>query len=71
MKSNKRKLRINLIYLKYFLFLIAILGMNMLSGCRLFRHKHQTKYGIPSSYYKKINSTNINKQNQEIVFYKS
>jgi hypothetical protein len=49
------------LYFKYAIFLIAIFGMTLLSGCRIFRHKHQTKYGARPAGYKK--NITIDKKN--------
>jgi hypothetical protein len=52
-------IKIKSIYYKYIFFLIIFLGIMFLSGCRLFRHKHYTKYGPPSSSYKKMSNTSL------------
>jgi len=36
--------------------LVGLFGLAFLSGCRLLKHKQYTKYGAPSTYYKKMNT---------------
>ena len=43
--------------IKSFLILVVLFGMTFLSGCRLIKHKHYAKYGAPSTFYKKMNTT--------------
>ncbi len=40
---------------KYFLLLIAISGILFLSGCKTTKPQHRTKYGPPSTQFKKMN----------------
>jgi hypothetical protein len=57
-------------YYKSLLLLIVIFGLIFLSGCRLFRHKHYAKYGAPSSFYKKMNTSMEEEQSLLNDFYK-
>ena len=50
-------IKIKSVFLKSILFFIALFSMSFITGCRICKHEQPAKYGIPSSYYKKINTS--------------